>query len=415
MGHYRTRRLVPLLFWVVTMSLLSSPSTAWGQPSLGAAVLPGSRAVLVGNTATAFATILATGTGTATGCSIAPTNAPPGTGFFYQQTNAANQPVGQPNSPATIPAGGGQTFLFGITPTQVFPATEIHFSFDCTNTAPAPDTPGVNTFLLTASSSPTPDIVALGAAVGGIASIPGPTGTGAFAVASVNVGATGLITVTPDTGGAALPVTLTVCQTNPVTGQCTNPTTPAASTTVQIGALQTPTFAVFAKGNGNVPFNPGVNRASLRFRTGTGGIVGATSVAMQTVDAPPPDVRGTYVGSGSLTQASCNNSTFNGTFGFSATVALLTQSGTSFTGSATLSASIAGANFVVQAGSLTGTVNANGQIGGPFVFQTFANGAPFGSGTGTFSGAVTGNTLTLQFSGQATGGCSVSGSLAATR
>jgi hypothetical protein len=44
--------------------------------------------------------------------------------------------------------------------------------------------------------------------------IPGVTGTGVFAVATVNVGASGLITVSAGTGGATLPVTLFICQTN---------------------------------------------------------------------------------------------------------------------------------------------------------------------------------------------------------
>ena len=249
---------------------------------LAAAVLPGSRAVQVSHAATAFATILNSGASTATGCSITPTNAPAGTTFSYQQTNAANVPIGAPNTPADIPGGGSQSFVFSLTPSQPFPATELHFNFDCTNTTSAPDTPGVNTFLLTSSSSPIPDIVALAAAVGGIVSIPGPTGTGAFATATVNVGASAPITVTADTGSASLPVVLTICQTNPTTGACFNPPSPAASVAAQIDAFQTPTFAVFVRGTGNVPFSPGVNRAFVRFKTASGATVGATSVAIRT-------------------------------------------------------------------------------------------------------------------------------------
>jgi hypothetical protein len=64
---------------------------------------------------------------------------------------------------------------------------------------------------------------------------------------------------------------------------------------------------------------------------------------------------------------------------------LASQSGASFSGSAILTATIAGGNFVVNASSLSGTVTPGGQISGPFAFQTFANGAPFGSGTGTYT------------------------------
>ena len=55
--------------------------------ALGAAILPGSRAVQVGHSATAFATIVASGTGAATGCATTPTNAPAGTAFLCQQTS----------------------------------------------------------------------------------------------------------------------------------------------------------------------------------------------------------------------------------------------------------------------------------------------------------------------------------------
>jgi hypothetical protein len=252
--------------------------------SLVAAVLPGSRAVQVNHPATAFATILASGSGTATGCAITPTNAPAGTAFTYQQTNAANVPVGAPNTPATIPAGGAQSFVISLVPSQPFGATEVHFAFDCANTFPSADFPGVNTLLLTSSATPTPDIVALGATPtnDGIVNIPGVMGTGVFAVASVNVGAGSAIMVTADTGAAPLPVALALCQTNPVSGVCINPTTPGLSATLQINAGETPTFALFAQGQGTVPFSPAVNRVFVRFRTLSGAIVGATSAALRT-------------------------------------------------------------------------------------------------------------------------------------
>jgi hypothetical protein len=249
--------------------------------ALGSAVLPGSRAVQVGQPATAFATILATG-GDGIGCSIVPTNAPPGAVFSYQQTNAANVPIGAPNTPADIPAGGAQTFVFAVTPGQAFSATELHFSFGCTNTNAAPDIPGVNTLLLTASSGPTPDTVALAAAPGGIVTIPGSTGAGAFAVASVNVGADALITIVADTGSAQLPLLLSLCQTNPLTSVCINPAVPAGSVTVQINHGDTPTFAIFAQAMGAIQFSPAVNRIFARFKTQAGGTVGSTSVAVHT-------------------------------------------------------------------------------------------------------------------------------------
>ena len=62
-----SRVLVASLF----LTSVGVSSTAWGQ-SLVASVLPTSRSVEVGSTASAFATILNTGSETATDCSIAP-------------------------------------------------------------------------------------------------------------------------------------------------------------------------------------------------------------------------------------------------------------------------------------------------------------------------------------------------------
>jgi len=77
-----------------------------------------------------------------------------------------------------------------------------------------------------------------------------------------------------------LPLTLTLCQTNPANGACLASPTPTVTT--QINAGQTPTFAVFVKANGTVPFDPAVNRIAVRFRDAGGAIRGATSVAART-------------------------------------------------------------------------------------------------------------------------------------
>ena len=55
--------------------------------------------------------------------------------------------------------------------------------------------------VMSASTTPTPDVVALAASADpGYVDIPGNIGAGAFAVATVNVGAAGAITATADTG-----------------------------------------------------------------------------------------------------------------------------------------------------------------------------------------------------------------------
>jgi hypothetical protein len=130
-----------------------------------------------------------------------------------------------------------------------------------------------------------PDIVAISATLNNdrIVNIPGTTGTGVFAVATVNLGARGTITVSVDTGAAILPVRIALCQTDPMTGQCVNPTVPTTSPVVTtIDANATPTFGFFATGTSIVPFAPAVNRIFVRF-TDAGGVPrGATSVAART-------------------------------------------------------------------------------------------------------------------------------------
>jgi CSLREA domain-containing protein len=250
--------------------------------SVVAALLPSSRSVQLGVAATAFATIINTGEAIAAGCGIAPLTSVPAS-FVYQTTNpATNQITGTPNTPVDIGPGAAQSFVFAFTPNAPIPSTDVQLSFDCTNTNPAPINTGLNTLLLSASATPIPDIVALAATTtnDGIVNIPGTNGTGAFAVATVNVGATGAITASADTGNATLPVVINLCQTNPATGQCISAID--SSVTTQINANATPTFGIFVQGSGNVPFDPAANRIFVRFKDGGNVTRGSTSVAVRT-------------------------------------------------------------------------------------------------------------------------------------
>jgi hypothetical protein len=247
---------------------------------LVSSVLPSSRSVQVGTPATAFATMINAGQSTATSCSITPVTNIPAT-FLYQTTNpATNQIIGTPNTPANVGAGQAQSFVLAFTPTAAFPPTDVQLSFDCTNSNPAPVNSGLNTLLLSASNTPVPDIVALAAANAGVVDIPGVSGTGAFAVATVNVGASATITASADTGAAILPVNVFLCETNPAGGQCISTIGTSVSTTINAGA--TPTFGIFVQGNGNVPFDPAGNRIFVRFKDGGGVTRGSTSVAVRT-------------------------------------------------------------------------------------------------------------------------------------
>ena len=99
-------------------------------------------------------------------------------------------------------------------------------------------------------------------------------------MATVNVGTSGSITASADTGNATLPVNIFLCQTDPANGQCISAI--ASSVTTQINANATPTFGFFVQGNGNVPFDPAANRVFVRFKDGGNVTRGSTSVAVRT-------------------------------------------------------------------------------------------------------------------------------------
>jgi hypothetical protein len=249
--------------------------------SLAAAVLPSSRSVQVGSPATAFATIINLSLGTATTCGIVPLTSIPAV-FSYQTTDrSTNAVTGSPNTPVTIPGGGLQTYVVALTPTASLSPTDVQFGFDCTNGDIAPVVSGLNTLLLSASTTPVPDIVALAATLtsDGIANVPGTTATGVFAVATSNVGTGGSITVSADTGSANLHVSGTIG--NP-RGATVCPASPTPTVTAQINANATPTFGIFGAGTGTVSFDPANNRGFVRFKDGGGVTRGSTGVAVRT-------------------------------------------------------------------------------------------------------------------------------------
>jgi hypothetical protein len=77
------------------------------------------------------------------------------------------------------------------------------------------------------------------------------------------------------------PVQLSICQTN-AQGQCINPATPGASSTLTVATSDTTFFTTFIKGLGQaIPFDPTDTRAF--FICTQGGLpVGGSSVALRT-------------------------------------------------------------------------------------------------------------------------------------
>jgi hypothetical protein len=172
--------------------------------------------------------------------------------------------------------------LHSIGGTATFSPTNVAFAFTCANApGPAPTTIGVDTLNLSASTTPVPDIVALAASGDpGFVDIPGATGTGVFAVATVNLGIDATITAGANTGTANLPVTLTVCQTKATAGTCM--AGPAITVTTDIQPNAMPTFGIFVTGSAQVANLPGVNRVFVTFTDSNGMLRGATSVAVRT-------------------------------------------------------------------------------------------------------------------------------------
>jgi hypothetical protein len=256
-------------------------------PVLVAAVLPSSRSVKVGGVASAFGLIHNAGPVTALQCGIGPGTPPVAATFSYQTTVCAtNAATGPPNTPVDIAAGQNGCFIFFFTPSAAFAPTDVQLSFDCTNANPVTPILGVNTLNLSASDNDVLDIVAVAGTIlpDGIVHIPGNTGTGVFVVATSNVSVVvgGNITASADTGGVSLPVTITICETDPDTSVCTNPVTPAASATANVTAGGTNTFGIFVQGNGNITPDAATKRIFVRFRDSGNVIRGSTSVAVQT-------------------------------------------------------------------------------------------------------------------------------------
>ena len=257
-----------------------------GPATLLASVLPGSRSVQVGNPATVFATMINAGPATLFNCTIQLSPlAPSGLTMSYQMTDpATNALVGIPNVPTEIPGNNGsQSYLLTFEGSDPFSAPGLPIDFGCASGSngvnAAPIVQGVDTVDLVMSSTPIADIIALAVTPMNNGVIELSKGAlGAFAVASTNVGVAAPITVSVDSGAATLPVTATICQTNPGTGQCLAP--PAPTVSLNFAGGTDPTFSVFLQASGPIAFAPATSRIFVRFKDSSNGIHGSTSVAV---------------------------------------------------------------------------------------------------------------------------------------
>jgi hypothetical protein len=266
--------------------IIYSAAGASSSTSVVSATLPGSRSVQLGDTASAFATMINTGSVVANDCRISPRTSVPAD-FSYQITDpATNQLTGTPNTPVDIADGGFQTFFFSFVPTGTFDSTDVELDFQCLNAPAAPITIGVNTLLLSSDANPVADVVALAATASnnGIVEIPGVGMTGAFSVASVNVGIGADIEVQASVTDGDPNISISLCETNPTTGACINPTAPGAGPVLlTIAGSATPTFSIFVNASAAVPLDAANKRIKVVFtEQGSGTVRGTTSVAVRT-------------------------------------------------------------------------------------------------------------------------------------
>jgi hypothetical protein len=286
---------------VICAGLLTVCSGQASAQQLRAAVLPQSRSVQVGQSATAFAIVLNTTSGNLANCGIALGTSVP-SAFSFFQTSPANAITGARNAKANIPANGFQNFLCEWVPQSAIAPTDLSFAFTCDGVPAAPVSPGVNTFLFSASTTPVPDILSIGAVLSndGITNVPGINVTGALGlmtVAAVNLGADQQVTAEVALSNSSIPASVTICETNITTGACLSPPTATSLSTrvARASAGSISAYSVFVSASATVNFDPANVRVIVRFRDQTGAIRGATSAALRTRDIISTSTNGTGV------------------------------------------------------------------------------------------------------------------------
>lgn len=248
--------------------------------SIASAVLPASRASVVGQPITAFVTAINSSSEDALDCVLQiPSDLGADVDFSFRATDAStNEATTAANVPVDIAAGAAQSFLIEITPLALYTNRRSSVAVLCGNKTNF-SIPEVNTFTTTSEAVQGLDIIALLSDVELAAAIGTPI---AFAAATANVStAAGSLLVTAEATNAEMDVSISLCQTNPTTGECINPTTPSSSAMVSVGASETSTFSVFVTANSSVVANAATNRIRLNFADGSTSR-GSTSTAFST-------------------------------------------------------------------------------------------------------------------------------------
>lgn len=182
---------------------------------------------------------------------------------------------------ATLPSGQDldETIIFQVSSTAAIPsspANQITVSFKT----------GSGTLLAAAVfpvTSAAPQVGVLAAtATGSTLEIP-LNGSGAFAVAAELQTAKAMTSITVSMATSSnLPLGLTICQTNPSSGQCLAPPAPTVSiATFAPGSAGSLAFSVFVTDSGAIANDP-ANQIFVFFKNSSGTVIGSTSVPVYT-------------------------------------------------------------------------------------------------------------------------------------
>jgi hypothetical protein len=106
----------------------------------------------------------------------------------------------------------------------------------------------------------------------------GFAGTAYLTVSVFNSGGTAAATVSANTGSTSLPLSLTVCQTNPLTGSCLPTSSPTASININLLSNTVSTFTVIATESSPIQLIPGTNRINVQITDTSGKVIGSTGV-----------------------------------------------------------------------------------------------------------------------------------------
>lgn len=252
------------------------------QAQLSTAVLPLARSVQTNSTTSFSASYTNGGTTALSNCQTSlASNIPASLSSFDQ--------AGNPLAPFSLAPAETLNLTLAITPSAAFASAQVLLNFVCEEAggAPveAPTIPGVNTIVLSASDTPTADVIALAATPSGDDILTADP-SNAFSIATINLGIGAQITIRPNTGTKQLPLQFGVCLTD-ATGACDGAVAVAALSTT-IDANETQTFAVFATSEGTIPPDPANNRIFVPFVDELGVVRGLTSVAVTSSVAPEP-------------------------------------------------------------------------------------------------------------------------------